>query len=37
MDNDAATKVIAAPSMPDSDNDGFAVAYGATPPPPPVS
>ena len=37
MVNNADTKVIAAPSVPDSDNDGFAVAYGATSPSPPSS
>lgn len=31
------TKIIAAPSAPDSDSDGFAVAYGATSPAPPSS
>ena len=37
MVNNAATKIIAAPSVPDSDSDGFAVGYGATSPPPPAS
>ena len=31
------TTVIASPSNPDSDNDGFTVAYGSTQPPPPSS
>lgn len=33
----AANKIIAAPSLPDSDSDGFALAYGATSPAPPAS
>jgi Peptidase A4 family len=37
MVNNAGTKIIAAPSAPDSDRDGFAVAYGATSPAPPSS
>ncbi len=37
MVNNAGTKTIAAPSLPDSDSDGFAVAYGATSPAPPSS
>jgi Peptidase A4 family len=37
MVNNAGTKIIAAPSVPDSDSDGFAVAYGATSPAPPSS
>jgi hypothetical protein len=37
MTNNNGTAVIAAPSRPDSDNDGFAVAYGSTSPPPPKS
>jgi hypothetical protein len=37
MVNKAATKIVAAPSVPDSDSDGFAVGYGATAPPPPAS
>jgi Peptidase A4 family len=37
MLNNADTAVIATPSKPDSDNDGFTVADGATAPPPPSS
>ena len=37
MLNNADTATIAAPSNPDSDNDGFTVAYGSTQPPPPSS
>jgi Peptidase A4 family len=37
MVNNADTATIAAPSNPDSDNDGFAVAYGSTQPAPPSS
>lgn len=29
--------VVSAPSLPDSDNDGFSVAYGSTPPATPTS
>jgi hypothetical protein len=31
------TTIIASPSIPDSDNDGFTVADGSTSPPPPAS
>jgi hypothetical protein len=37
MVNSAGTKIFAAPSVPDSDIDGFAVAYGAISPAPPPS
>jgi Peptidase A4 family len=37
MVNSADTAIIASPSKPDSDNDGFTVADGATSPPPPSS
>ena len=37
MVNNADTKIIASPSVPDSDNDGFAVTDTATSPPPPSS
>ena len=37
MVNNAGTAIIASPSKPDSDNDGFAVADSATAPPPPSS
>jgi Peptidase A4 family len=37
MLNNAGTKIIAAPSLPDSDGDGFALADGATSPAPPSS
>jgi Peptidase A4 family len=37
MVNNADTAYIASPSNPDSDNDGFTVADGATAPPPPAS
>lgn len=37
MVNNADTAYIASPSNPDSDNDGFTVADGATQPPPPSS
>jgi len=37
MFNNAGTEVIAAPSSPDSDVDGFTVADGSTSPPPPKS
>lgn len=37
MVNDADTAYIAATSNPDSDNDGFTVAYGSTQPSPPAS
>jgi hypothetical protein len=37
MINNAETAVIASPSLPDFDKDGFAMAYGATSPPPPSS
>ncbi len=37
MINNAATKVIAAPSNADSDSDGFAVAYGSKAPAAPKS
>jgi hypothetical protein len=37
MVNNSDTKIIASPSVPDSDNDGFAVADSATSPPPPSS
>jgi Peptidase A4 family len=37
MVNNADTAVIASPSNPDSDNDGFTVADGSTQPPPPSS
>jgi len=37
MINNAGTAVIAAPSAPDSDGDGFAVAYGSKSPAPPPS
>ncbi len=37
MLNNAGTTVIASPSVPDSDNDGFTVADSATSPPPPSS
>ena len=37
MLNNAGTADIASPSVPDSDSDGFAVAYGPTAPPAPKS
>ena len=37
MVNNAATAIIASPSLPDSDKDGFTVADGSTSPPPPRS
>lgn len=37
MVNNADTAIIASPSKPDSDSDGFTVADGATSPPPPSS
>ena len=37
MMNNAGNAYIAATSNPDSDNDGFTVAYGSTQPPPPAS
>jgi Peptidase A4 family len=37
MLNNAGTAIIASPSAPDSDSDGFAVQDGATSPPPPKS
>jgi Peptidase A4 family len=37
MVNNADTAIIASPSNPDSDNDGFTVADGSTSPPPPSS
>jgi Peptidase A4 family len=36
MVNNSDTAIIAAPSVPDVDSDGFAVAYGATAPAPPT-
>jgi hypothetical protein len=35
MLNDAASKIIAAPSVRSSDDEGFSIAYGATAPPAP--
>jgi hypothetical protein len=37
MVNNTDTAIVASPSSPDSDNDGFAVADGSTSPPPPSS
>jgi hypothetical protein len=37
MVNNAGTTIIASPSSPDSDNDGYTLADGATSPPPPSS
>jgi Peptidase A4 family len=37
MVNNSGTAHIATPSKPDSDSDGFTVAYGSKPPPPPKS
>jgi Peptidase A4 family len=37
MLNNADTAIIAYPSNPDSDNDGFTVAYGSSQPAPPAS
>jgi hypothetical protein len=37
MTNNADTAIIASPSNPDRDNDGFTVADGSTSPPPPAS
>jgi hypothetical protein len=37
MVNNTGTAIIASPSKPDSDNDGFTMADSATPPPPPSS
>jgi Peptidase A4 family len=37
MVNNKGTAVIASPSLPDSELEGFAVAYGSTSPPPPSS
>jgi hypothetical protein len=37
MVNGAGTEIIAAPSLPDADNDGFSVAFGSASPPPPAS
>jgi hypothetical protein len=37
MVNSAGTEVIAAPSLPDADNDGFGVAFGSASPSPPAS
>lgn len=37
MVNNTGTEVIAAPSLPDADNDGFSVAFGSASPPPPGS
>jgi Peptidase A4 family len=37
MVNNEDTAIIASPSLPDLDKDGFALAYGPTSPPPPSS
>jgi hypothetical protein len=37
MVNNEDTAIIESPSLPDSDKDGFTVAYGSTSPPPPSS
>ncbi len=37
MVNNEGTSIIASPSLPDADKDGFSLAYGPTSPPPPSS
>jgi hypothetical protein len=37
MVNNSGTQIISYPSNPDSDTDGFNVAYGSTQPNPPAS